>query len=111
MSSAATGLERRASRRFDLHQSAVIRIKQNEGLREIGGVSQNTSKGGALVLADSEIPKGTRVELHLTLQENTLPVFRLHCPGEVVRVGTQTVHGKIPIAIACTQTFNFMHET
>jgi PilZ domain len=109
MSRARTGPERRASRRFDLHQMALIRIKDNQGIHEISGITQNASKGGALVLADSEIAKGSRVELHLTLQRNASPIFRLYCRGDVVRVERQNVSGKIPIAIACIEKFDFMH--
>lgn len=95
--------DRRKRRRFPVHKPAIIVVKGRPRAHEIRGTTENVSELGALVLTDFPLPKGTAVELILTLEEQGFTGLRLSCPGQVVRTESTEMGNVIAIAIQCRQ--------
>jgi len=81
-------VERRRSRRFDLHIPAICRSKDLRQSFEIGGCTRNVSSGGVFILGPVAAMPGTWVHLEVLLPplETGQKELKLRCEGTVVRV-------------------------
>ena len=88
-------MDRRRSRRFELHVPAICRLKSAQARHEIGGFTRDVSSGGVFVLSPDPPAEGTEVDLDLLLPplEAGSQVLKVLYEGVVVRVeraGTAT---------------------
>ena len=89
-------LDRRRSRRFDLHIPAVCRPKSSEAIHEFGGFTRDVSSGGAFIHSLSLPAEGLEVDVEIVLPplEADSHDLKLRCEGVVVRVvRTETTSG------------------
>lgn len=101
--------ERRKSRRFPLKQPAFVRpLEGDTSFESISGTTQNVSKDGVLMLADTPLPVGARTELVLVLESRLERSIRLSGICHVLRVEEATSGGKYAMAFSCEHAFSMM---
>jgi len=84
-------MERRRSRRFDLHSPATLRSRN--GL-VVHGIASSASLGGSLFLSPVAIPLGAPVDITIALHDPAIrPEIRLHGIGKVARIQQDSAGG------------------
>jgi len=99
--------ERRSSRRFPLSHSASIRLLEGPpGV--ISGTTENVSKDGVLVRAESPLPVGAYAELILTLGSRAERSVRLSGICKVIRVEPNFKGKAFAVALSCDHPLAMM---
>jgi hypothetical protein len=78
-----------------------MRVREEEGYRELQGTTENTSLQGAFLITDAPVALGAEVELTILLQHGV----QVSSSGKVTRV-THPVPGPNGIAVECAQPFS-----
>ena len=99
--------ERRKSRRFPLKQTAYFRLLDGPS-PPVSGMTQNVSKEGVLLVADSAPSVGAEAELVLVLESRLERSIRLSGTCTVLRVQETVPAGKFEIAFSCEHAFSMM---
>lgn len=81
-------MDRRRSRRFDLHVPAICRSKNLQASHQLVGFTRDVSSGGVFILSRVTLAEGTRVDLDVILPplEAGQKEMKLQCEAIVVRV-------------------------
>ena len=99
--------ERRRSRRFPLRNAASIRLLDGPS-GVISGTTENVSKDGVLVRADSAVPVGSYAELVLTLGSRAERSVRLSGVCKVIRVEPNFKGDAFAVALSCEHPLAMM---
>jgi len=90
-------VEKRKSRRFNLHAPTIFRWKNQRGLqKQHSGYTRDISTSGMFVISSARLPVGTIVNLQAylpPLETGTLQRLRFNAIGKIVRVA-QTKEGR-----------------
>ena|SRR5438093_5737298 len=99
--------ERRKSRRFPLKQAAYLRVVDGPS-PPVSAMTQNVSKNGVMLIADSAVPVGAQTELILVLESRLERSIRLSGACKVVRVQETNPPGRFEISFNCDHAFSMM---
>jgi PilZ domain len=93
--------EHRKHPRFPVRQPVLLRVREEDGYRELQGTTENTSLQGAFLITDAPLTVGTEVELTILLQHGV----QVSSWGKVTRV-THAFPGQNGVAVECAHPFS-----
>ncbi len=93
--------ERRKHPRFPVQQPVLLRVREEDGYRELQGTTENTSLQGTFLTTDAPVAVGAEVELTIVLQHGV----QVSSWGKVPRV-MHALPGQNGVAVECAQPFS-----
>ncbi len=94
--------ERRKHPRFPVRQPVLMRVREEDGYRDVEGTTENTSLCGAFLITDATVAVGDDVELTIFLQRG----LQLSSWGKVTRVTHIFQPGTNGVAVHCEHPFS-----
>ncbi len=94
--------ERRKHPRFSVRQPVLMRVREEDGYRELQGTTENTSLQGAFLITDAPVAVGAEVELIILLQHG----IQVSSWGKVTRVTHTFQPGTNGVAVHCEHPFS-----
>jgi PilZ domain len=94
--------QERRYRRFSLRYPVDVKVGLGNSVSEFRAISNNISRGGVLLEADSAIPQHCDVSFIMTVQGNSIiGTTQIVGEGEVVRVEPNRSGAGFAIAVKC----------
>jgi PilZ domain-containing protein len=105
-----SGQERRSMRRFDMRLPALVKLT-GDSFQELLTETQNVSARGVFFYIDRAVPRGSRVEVTLTLPSHVTltEALRVRFTARVVRVESRLPGSRIGVA-AAIEEYEFLHS-